>query len=162
MQTRPEWDEYFMSIVEAVSLRATCNRGKCACVVVRDQRIISTGYVGTPPGVDHCDEVGHLVRKMISDDGRARSHCVRTIHAEQNAIAQAARYGQTLGSSTFYCTMEPCRACAMLVIAVGAERVVAAYRYQAGEDTRELLKQAGIALVVLNDEVMEYDSMEQV
>ena len=93
---RPSWDDYFLKLVDEVGARATCDRGKSGCVVVRDKRIICTGYVGSPSGMPHCDDVGHDFKQVIDDDGTARQHCVRTVHAEQNAIVQAARYGLQL------------------------------------------------------------------
>lgn len=154
---RPSWDEYFMSLVDQVASRATCDRGKSGCVVVRDKRIICTGYVGSPSGMAHCDEAGHELKRMIDEDGTVRQHCVRTVHAEQNAICQAARYGLSLGGTTLYCTMEPCRVCAMLIASSGITRVVAGRRYHAGGDTREILAQAGVELDVVEDVVEEYE-----
>jgi dCMP deaminase len=154
---RPSWDDYFLGLVDQVASRATCDRGKSGCVVVRDKRIICTGYVGSPSGMPHCDEAGHEMRQMIDEDGTARSHCVRTVHAEQNAICQAARYGLSLAGTTLYCSMEPCRVCAMLIASSGITRVVARRRYHAGQDTRELLGQAGVALDVMDDAVEIYE-----
>ncbi|MEK7403587.1 MAG: cytidine/deoxycytidylate deaminase family protein [Acidobacteriota bacterium] len=154
--SRPSWDEYFIGLTEEVAKRATCDRGRAGCVVVKDKRIIATGYVGSPPGLAHCDEIGHLLKKVVDDDGTARQHCVRTAHAEQNAICQAARYGISLDGATLYCKMEPCRVCAMLLISVGIRRVVARRRYHAAQETREMFQAAGVELVVLEDEVERY------
>ncbi len=153
---RPTWDEYFIKLVDEVSLRATCDRGRSGCVIVKDKRILCTGYVGSPPGFPHCDEAGHLFKKVIDDDGTERQHCMRTIHAEQNAICQAARWGISLEETTLYCTMEPCRVCAMLIISVGIRKVVAKKRYHAAQDTRQLFEQAGVELVVMLDEQETY------
>jgi len=155
---RPSWDEYFISMVDEAAKRATCDRGKSGAVIVKEKRILCTGYVGSPPGFPHCDEVGHLLKKVIDEDGTVRQHCVRTIHAEQNAISQAARYGIPLDGATLYCTMEPCRVCAMLIISVGIKKVIVKRCYHAGQDTRELFKEAGIELVVMADEVQEYSN----
>ncbi len=157
-QKRPSWDEYFLKLVDEVANRATCDRGKSGCIIVRDKRILCTGYVGSPPGFPHCDEVGHQLRKMIEEDGSVRQHCVRTIHAEQNAICQAARYGIPLNGTTLYCTMEPCRVCAMLIISVGIRKVIAKRRYHAGQETRDLFNKAGIELEVLEERVEKYDN----
>lgn len=154
---RPSWDEYFMGLVDQVASRATCDRGKSGCIVVRDKRIICTGYVGSPSGLAHCDDAGHELKRMIDEGGTVRRHCVRTVHAEQNAICQAARYGLSLGGTTLYCTMEPCRVCSMLIASSGITRVVAGRRYHAGGDTREILAQAGVTLDVVEDVVEEYD-----
>jgi len=155
--TRPSWDEYFLGIAREVAKRATCNRGKNGCVVVRDKRILTTGYVGSPSGLPHCDDVGHMLRDVIHPDGSISKHCVRTIHAEQNAICQAARFGISLEGATLYCKMEPCFTCAKLIVNVGIKRVVCEKRYHDGKDTRELFKEAGIKFDVLSDEVEEYE-----
>lgn len=154
---RPTWDQYFIGLIEQVGTRATCDRGKSGCIVVKDKRILCTGYVGSPPGLPHCDDEGHLLKKVIDDSGNMSQHCVRTIHAEQNAICQAARYGIPLDGTTLYCTMEPCRTCAMLIISVGIKKVVAKRRYHAGQETRELFKQAGLESTVLEEKTEQYD-----
>jgi dCMP deaminase len=154
---RPSWDDYFLELVDQVAARATCDRGKSGCVVVRDKRIICTGYVGSPSGMPHCDEVGHELRQVIDEDGTTRQHCVRTVHAEQNAICQAARYGLSIEGTTLYCSMEPCRVCALLIASVGIGRVVARRRYHAGADTRLILSAAGIPLHVAEDSIEHYD-----
>ena len=155
---RPSWDEYFIALVDEIAKRATCDRGKSGAIIVKDKRILCTGYVGTPPGFPHCDEAGHLLKKVIDEDGTERQHCVRTIHAEQNAISQAARYGIPLDNTTLYCTMEPCRVCAMLIISVGIKKVVVKSRYHAGQDTRDLFRQANIELVVMKDSIETYSN----
>ena len=153
---RPSWDEYFIKLVDEVAQRATCDRGKSGCIIVKEKRILCSGYVGSPPGFDHCDEVGHLLKKVIDDNGTERQHCTRTIHAEQNAICQAAKYGLALEGTTLYCTMEPCRVCAMLIISVGIKRVVAKKRYHAAAESRELFSHTGIELVVMQNELEQY------
>ena len=154
---RPDWDDYFLKMIEHVRTRATCDRGKSGCVIVKDHRVVATGYVGSPAGLAHCDEVGHLLRRIIDEDGNERQHCVRTIHAEQNAICQAARYGIPIEGSTLYASMEPCRACAMMIISVGICRVVCGRRYHAGKDTREMFEQAGVELLVREDVIENYE-----
>lgn len=154
--SRPSWDEYFLELTDTVAKRATCDRGRSGCVIVRDNRILTTGYVGSPPGLPHCDDVGHLMKKVMDEDGQVRGHCVRTIHAEQNAICQAARHGISLDGGTLYCKMEPCRVCAMLIISVGITRVVALRRYHAAQETREMFKLAGIPLDVVEDVTESY------
>lgn len=153
---RISWDEYFMDLMETVSKRATCDRGRSGCIIVKENRIISTGYVGSPPGLPHCDDVGHLMKDVIGEDGTIRSHCVRTIHAEQNAICQAAKYGISLEGSTLYCKMEPCRVCAMLIISAGVKKVVAQKRYHAAEESRVMFRDAGVELTVMLDETENY------
>ena len=153
---RPSWDEYFLGLIEYIGKRATCDRGRAGCVITRENRILSTGYVGSPPGLPHCDEIGHQMKKVIDEQGNERQHCVRTIHAEQNAICQAARYGTSLNGSTIYVSMEPCAVCAKMIISVGISRVVCKKRYHAGQETREMFAKAGVELDVKEDEVMQY------
>ena len=153
---RPAWDEYFMKIMEAVSTRATCDRGRSGCIIVRDKHILATGYVGSPPGLPHCDEVGHQMKTMIHEDGHQTQHCVRTTHAEANAIIQAARIGVALEGSTLYCRMTPCATCARSIIGSGIVRVVCEKRYHAGEESEKMLNEVGIKLEFLTDEKQNY------
>jgi len=155
---RPSWDEYFMEVANTVAKRATCDRGRSGCVIVRDKRILVTGYVGSPIGLPHCDDEGHLFKKMIHEDGRVTTHCVRTVHAEQNAITQAARYGLSLDKGTLYCRMTPCRTCAMLIINCGISRVVCEYRYHAGAESEQMFADAGVELDFFNDETLSYEN----
>ncbi|MFH0808101.1 MAG: cytidine/deoxycytidylate deaminase family protein [archaeon] len=151
---RPSWDEYFMEICRVVAKRATCDRGRTACVIVKDKHILVTGYVGSAKGLPHCDEVGHQMEDTIHEDGVKRGHCVRTSHAEQNAICQAAKLGISIDGSTVYCKLEPCPVCAKMIINCGIKRVVCEKRYQSG--AQSLLEQAGVKVEVLIDEVEEY------
>ncbi len=153
---RPSWDEYFLEVMHALAKRATCDRGRTACVIVKDKQIVVSGYVGSPPGLPHCDEVGHLMKTVTHEDGTQSSHCMRTIHAEQNAICQAARRGVSVEGATMYCKLAPCRTCAMLLIASGIKRVVAEFRYHAGGEAEEMLKAAGVQLEFVHDEVQQY------
>lgn len=153
---RPTWDEYFMEVANTIAKRATCDRGRSGCVIARNKQILVTGYVGSPRGLPHCDDVGHLFKKTIHEDGSVTNHCVRTVHAEQNAICQAARLGIALEGATLYCRMTPCRTCAMLIINCGIERVVSEYRYHAGGESEEMFAQAGVKLDFVHDEVLQY------
>ena len=153
---RPSWDEYFIEVLHALQKRASCDRGKTACIFTKDHQILVTGYVGSPPGFPHCDEEGHLLKKMMDEDGNIKEHCVRTIHAEQNAICQAAKRGVALEGSTVYVTMTPCRTCAMMLISIGVKKVIAEYKYHAGQDTEDMFKTAGIELSFVNNETMKY------
>ncbi len=153
---RPTWDEYFMDLAHSVSKRATCDRGRSGCVIVRDKQILVTGYVGSPRGLAHCDDVGHFFKKVIHEDGSITQHCVRTVHAEQNAITQAARRGIALDKSTLYCRMTPCRTCAMLIINCGIERVVCEMKYHAGTESEEMFKEAGVKLDYFSEEILKY------
>jgi dCMP deaminase len=153
---RPSWDEYFMEIANTVSKRATCNRGRSGCVIVKDRQILVSGYVGSPVGLTHCDEVGHQMKKMLHEDGSISEHCVRTVHAEQNAICQAAKRGIALEGSTLYCRMTPCRVCAMLIINCGIARVVCEKKYHAGTESEDMFTKAGVILEFFNEEVLKY------
>ncbi len=153
---RPSWDEYFMEVCKAIAKRATCDRGRSGCVIAKDHHLLVTGYVGSPPGLPHCDDVGHLFRDVRHEDGTVTKHCVRTVHAEQNAICQAAKRGISIDGGTLYCKMTPCRTCAMLIISSGIVRVVAEKRYHDAKDTIEMFKQAGIILEHLSDNIEEY------
>lgn len=154
---RPSWDEYFSKMVDAVAQRATCDRGRAGCVIVKDKQILVTGYVGSPKGLPHCDDVGHLLKKTIHEDGRITQHCVRTVHAEQNAITQAARRGIALQGATLYVRMTPCRTCSMLIINTGIERVVCQKKYHAAEESEAMMREAGIALDYLSEDLLEYE-----
>lgn len=158
MTPRPSWDEYFVSLVDAAAQRASCDRGRSGAVFVRDNDVLTTGYVGAPPGMPDCYESGHMLEAVVDVDsaGRVhkttRTHCVRTIHAEQNAIIRAARNGISLRYATVYCTMEPCANCAMSLIGLGVYRVVAKHAYHAAQRSRDMLQVAGIRLEVLSSE----------
>ena len=155
---RPSWDDYFMEIARTVAKRATCDRGKSGCVIVRDRQILVSGYVGSPKGLPHCDDVGHLFKKVIHDDGTITNHCMRTVHAKQNAICQAAKLGISLNEATLYCKMTPCRTCAMLIINCGIRRVVCEKKYHAGTESEEMFRTAGVELEFFEDRVEQYEN----
>lgn len=157
---RPSWDEYFMKIAKAVGERGTCDRGRAGAVIVKDKRIIATGYVGAPMGLPHCDEIGHLMCDVINPNGTKSKHCIRTAHAEQNAIVQAALHGVSTKGATLYVSFEPCFTCAKMIINAGIKRVVCEKKYHAAELTRKFFKQAGVKLVVLKKEVEKYPDQE--
>lgn len=156
---RPSWDEYFISMIDVVAKRATCDRGRSGCVIVKNNHILVTGYVGSPKGVEHCDEIGHQFKQMIHEDGKISNHCVRTAHAEQNAICQAAKLGVPLDASTIYCTMTPCYTCAKMIINSGVKRIVCKKRYHADADSVEIFSKAGIILDILNNDFEKYDKI---
>ena len=153
---RPSWDDYFMEVADAISKRATCDRGRSGCVIARDKQLLVTGYVGSPQGLPHCDDVGHQMKKVIHEDGHITQHCVRTVHAEQNAICQAAKRGISIDKATLYCRMTPCRTCAMLIINCGIVRVVCENRYHSAEESEGMFNQAGIKLDYVSEEVLKY------
>jgi dCMP deaminase len=155
---RPSWDDYFLEVAHAIAKRATCDRGRSGCVIAKNKQLLVTGYVGAPAGLPHCDEAGHQMKKVVHEDGHETSHCVRTVHAEQNAICQAAKLGVGIDGATLYCRMTPCRTCAMLIINCGIVRVVCERKYHAGAESEELFRQAGVALEYKHDEVQEYDN----
>jgi dCMP deaminase len=136
LRHRPTWDEYFLDIAFSVAERSTCDRAHVGAVLVRDKRILATGYNGSPMGLPHCDEVGHL---MI--DG----HCVRTLHAEQNAIIQCALHGVSSEGATAYVTHQPCLTCAKMLINAGVQRVVYAGTYL-DTNSRLFLGEANVVL----------------
>jgi dCMP deaminase len=123
-------------------------------VIARDRQLLVAGYVGSPIGMSHCDDVGHQMKKVIHEDEHQTQHCVRTVHAEQNAICQAAKLGTSVEGATLYCKMTPCRVCAMLII----NKVVCSKKYHAGAESEEMFRQSGVALVYKHDEVQKYDN----
>lgn len=156
---RPSWDEYFLSIANMVGTRATCDRGRSGCVIARDRQTLTTGYVGSPMGVVHCDEAGHEMHTVIAEDGKQSQHCIRTTHAEQNAIVQAARIGIPLEGATLYCRMTPCYTCAKMIINAGIKRVVSEKDYHGGARSKKLFKEAKIKFVLVNNELEIYKNM---
>ena len=153
---RPSWDDYFLELADAASRRATCDRARSGSVIVRDRQVLATGYVGSPAGLPHCDDVGHLMKKVIQEDGKISEHCVRTVHSEQNAICQAAKRGISIEGATIYQRMTPCRTCAMLLINCGIKRVVCERKYQLAEESEQLLTEAGVELTYKYDGRQEY------
>ena len=154
---RPSWDEYFMEVCEAIAKRATCDRGRSGCVIAKNNQILVTGYVGAPAGLPHCDEAGHQLKQMVHEDGSVTTHCVRTVHAEQNAVCQAAKRGIAICGATLYCRMTPCRTCAMLIINCGIVRVVAQRRYHDAHDSEAMFATAGVKLEYVYNEIQEYE-----
>ena len=143
MADRPSWDEYFMGICEQVAGRSTCKRRHVGAVVVRDRRILATGYNGTPAGLRHCDEVGCLREQMGIESGSNHELC-RGIHAEQNAVIQAAKYGIAIDGSTLYTSHQPCVLCAKILINAGISEVVYRFPYP-DELARSMMEEASVA-----------------
>lgn len=172
--TRPTKQEYFAGIVKAVALRGTCDRGQSGAVIVKDGQIISTGYVGSAAGDGHCDDEDHMYEHRIKDlsslnachysDGDVleirptdyTSHCVRTIHAEQNAICQAAKHGVSVNGATIYSSMVPCRSCAMMIINSGISKVIALREYQTSKHTKQLFKKCNVELFIIDKSLNKY------
>jgi dCMP deaminase len=154
---RPSWDEYFLNLVEHIGKRGSCERGRAGYVIVSTgNTILATGYAGAPPGMPHCDEAGHMMRTVVDDKGNQSQHCVRTLHAEENAILQCAKDGIRLEGATMYAKMTPCYNCAMRILRVGIKRVVAQKRYHADVMSMELFAKAGISVTVLDNTVEQY------
>ncbi len=143
---RPSWDEYFIEIARQVATRSTCLRRHVGAVIVRDKRILSTGYNGAPRGLPHCDVVGCLREKLGIPSGQRQEIC-RGLHAEQNAIIQAALHGVSIEGGTIYVTHQPCITCAKMIINAGIVRVVCADGYP-DELARQMLEEAHIALEI--------------
>lgn len=141
---RPSWDEYFMDIARLVSKRSTCRRRNVGAAVVRDKRLLSTGYNGAPSGLAHCLDVGCLRESMNVPSGERHELC-RGLHAEQNAIIQAALHGVSIRGGTLYCTNLPCVICAKMLINAGIAEIIyeSGYRDPMGE---QMLSEAGVLL----------------
>ena len=142
---RPGWDEYFMQIAQVVALRSNCSRRQVAAVIVKDHRIISTGYNGTPRGIRNCHEGGCPRCSSNAPSGTALDECL-CCHGEENAIVQAAYHGISVKDSTLYTTFSPCLLCAKMIINAGIKEVVYGERYSIDETSRRILNEAGITL----------------
>ncbi|MBN2097222.1 MAG: cytidine/deoxycytidylate deaminase family protein [Candidatus Omnitrophica bacterium] len=141
---RPSWDEYFLEIASIVSKRSTCLRRKVGALIVKERRILATGYNGTPSGIRHCSEIGCLRIKLKVPSGQRHELC-RGLHAEQNALLQAALYGIGLKDSALYITNQPCIICAKMIINAGIKEVVISGEYP-DKLAREFLDEAGIKI----------------
>ena len=136
---RVTWNEYFMNIAEQVATRSTCSRKNVGAVIVRDKTILSTGYNGSLRGAPHCDEVGHDIEN---------DHCVRTVHAEANAVAQAAKHGVRIDEAEIYVTASPCLTCFKLIANSGIRKIFFKEFYRDNRIT-EYAQQAGVTLVYM-------------
>lgn len=145
-----------MEIARAVAKRATCDRGRSGCVISREKQILVTGYVGSAAGLPHCDEVGHQMKTVTHEDGHQSQHCVRTTHAEQNAIVQAAKLGVSINNATIYTKMTPCAVCAGMIINSGIKRVVSEKRYHAGSESEEMFRRVGVELDYFDEGIEPY------
>ncbi len=145
---RPSWDEYFVEIATQVASRSTCLRRSVGAVVVRDKRILSTGYNGAPRNLAHCSETGCIRQKLGIPSGERQEVC-RGLHAEQNAIIQAALHGVSIAGATIYVTHQPCVICAKMIINAGIGRVVCKSAYPDAL-ARQMLHEAGIELELWN------------
>lgn len=145
---RPGWDEYFMEMAEVAQKRSTCLRRKVGAVIVQDRRIMATGYNGVPAGIVHCEERGCLREQLKVPAGQRHELC-RGLHAEQNAIIQAAYLGQSIAGGTLYCTHQPCVICTKMIINAGIQRIVVKEGYP-DELAGEMLQEAGLTVEILS------------
>ena len=147
---RPSWDEYFMEVAELAARRSTCLRRNVGAVVVLDKRIIATGYNGAPRGIMHCEERGGCLREKMGLPSGERHELCMALHAEQNAIIQAASMGQSIEGSTIYVTHQPCVICAKMIINAGIRRIVVREGYP-DQLSVDILAEAGIRTVLLGE-----------
>ena len=148
--SRPSWDKYFMDIAFLVSTRATCLRRKVGAVLVKDKRILATGYNGPPRGLKHCgDRPGGCLRTQNNVPSGQRHEISRAVHAEQNAIIQAAVHGFSIDGTTLYSTNHPCVLCTKMLINAGVKEFVYAEGY-ADQLSSELIEEAGVTLRIFN------------
>lgn len=145
---RVSWDEYFMQIAEIVKTRSTCLRRQVGAVIVKDHRIITTGYNGAPSGLKHCTEIGGCERQRLNIPSGQRHELCRALHAEQNAIIQAAKIGVSTEGATIYITLQPCVICAKMLVNAGITRIVHKGEYPDALSS-SILEEAGIEIVVM-------------
>ena len=143
--SRPSWDDYFMKIAHVVASRSTCLRRQVGAVLVRDKRILTTGYNGAPSGLKHCEEVGCIREKLKVPPGERHELC-RGLHAEMNALLQAAIYGIPVSGATLYCTTSPCMLCAKMLINVGVKKICVEGKYP-DKLAQDLLKEANVEIL---------------
>jgi dCMP deaminase len=144
-RTRPNWDEYFLEIAHVVAKRSTCVRRQVGAVIVRDRRILTTGYNGAPSGLSHCLEIG-CIRDQLGIQSGTRAEVCRALHAEMNAVIQAAQHGVSTKGATLYCTTQPCSVCTRMLINAGIVRVVYSGDYP-DDFSASMLEEAGIEVV---------------
>lgn len=147
---RPSWDRYFIDITHLVATRSTCLRRCVGALLVKERNILATGYNGAPSGISHCSEAGCLRERLKVPSGERHELC-RGLHAEQNAIIQAARHGVNIDGATLYCTTMPCVICTKILINAGIRRVVFSEGY-ADDLAREMIAESGIELVHFPEE----------
>lgn len=149
MEKRPSWDEYFMEMAELTARRSTCLRRHVGAVIVQDKHIVATGYNGAPRGIRHCGDRGEgCLRQALGVPSGEKHELCRALHAEQNAIIQAATLGQSIEGATIYVTNQPCVICAKMLINAGIRRIVVREGYP-DELAVDILREAGIKIVVL-------------
>ena len=147
---RPSWDEYFMQMAELTAQRSTCLRRQVGAIIVKEKHIIATGYNGAPKGLPHCEELGGCLREKLEIPSGERHELCRALHAEQNAIIQAATLGQSIEGATIYITHQPCIICAKMIIHAGISRIVIRRGYP-DEMSREMLGEAGLKVELIGE-----------
>lgn len=147
---RPSWDEYFMEIAEVVKKRSTCLRRQVGAIIVKDNRILSTGYNGAPKGLKHCFETGCMRSNLNVPSGERHELC-RGLHAEQNAIIQAAVFGTAIDGATIYTTLSPCVLCTKMIINSGIKRIVLREAYNDSLSIK-MLEESGITVMRMDEE----------
>jgi dCMP deaminase len=147
---RPSWDEYFMEMAMLTAKRSTCIRRNVGAVIVQDKHIIATGYNGAPKGIPHCDEIGGCLRERMNIPSGERHELCRALHAEQNAIIQAATLAQSIEGASIYITNQPCVICAKMIINAGIKRIVVKEGYP-DKLAVDLLAEAGLKIVMLGE-----------
>lgn len=145
MSERPSWHQYFLTITRQVAERSTCNRAKVGAVIVREKNILATGYNGAPAGLPHCTDVGCLIYTSCTPAGETEENCFRCIHAEINAIAQAARNGSSIRDADIYITHTPCIHCLKVLINTGIRRIFYEHDYKR-QTLDELLRYTDVQL----------------
>ena len=150
MDTRPDWDHYFMEIARVVSKRSTCLRRSVGAVIVKNRQIVATGYNGTPSGLEHCAVTGCLREQLKVPSGKMHELC-RGIHAEQNAVVQAAFHGVSVNGGTLYCTHQPCVVCTKILINAGIKHIVYDNPYP-DKLAEEMLKASKMEITILDGE----------
>jgi dCMP deaminase len=145
MTGRPSWEQYFLTITRQVAERSTCPRAKVGAVIVRDKNILATGYNGAPAGLPHCTDLGCLIYQSRTPSGEVEENCYRTIHAEINAIAQAAKNGASIRDADIYITHTPCIHCFKVLINTGITRVFYESEYKL-HTLADLLQYTGVRL----------------
>ncbi|ESE30685.1 MAG: cytidine deaminase [[Eubacterium] brachy] len=147
---RPSWDEYFMQMAELTAQRSTCLRRQVGAIIVKEKHIIATGYNGAPKGLPHCEELGGCLREKLEIPSGERHELCRALHAEQNAIIQAATLGQSIEGATIYITHQPCIICAKMIINAGISRIVIRRGYP-DEMSRGMLREAGLKVELIGE-----------
>lgn len=153
---RPSWDEYFMQMAELTAKRSTCLRRQVGAVIVKDRHIVATGYNGAPKGLPHCEELGGCLREKLGVPSGQRHELCRALHAEQNAIVQAAAMGNSIEGATIYVTHQPCIICAKMIINAGINRIVVKSGYP-DKMSEDMVREADLRIEMMNEEQEDHE-----